>query len=60
MTGIMAALKAYNHIGAFRKPVDNLALAFIAPLRTDHYYVRHFSIPASCARRRALLKPAHL
>jgi hypothetical protein len=60
MTGIVATLKAHDHVGALRKPVDNLALAFVTPLRADHYNIRHLSNPASCARRRALLKPAHL
>ena len=36
MPGIMAALEADHHIGAAREPIDDLALALIAPLGADH------------------------
>jgi hypothetical protein len=38
----MPALKPDHDIGAAGKPVDNLAFAFIAPLRTNNGDVRHF------------------
>ncbi len=39
VAGVVAALKADDHVGAARKPVDDLALAFVAPLRADDGYV---------------------
>ena len=41
MAGIVAALKARDHVRALAQPVDNLALAFVAPLGADHDDVRH-------------------
>jgi arylformamidase len=41
MPGIMSALKAHNHVCTAGEPVDDLALAFIAPLGTNHRYVGH-------------------
>ncbi len=41
MAGIVAALEAHHHVGAFRQPVDDLALALVAPLRADDRYIRH-------------------
>ena len=41
MTGIVAPLKAHDEIGPARKPVDDLALAFVAPLRADDGDVAH-------------------
>ena len=41
MTSVMATLKANHDIGAFGQPVDNLALAFVPPLRTDYRYIGH-------------------
>ena len=45
MAGIVAALKAHHHIGALGKPIDNLALAFVAPLGADDHDVGHDEIP---------------
>ena len=39
--GIVPALKADDDIGALRQPIDDLALALIAPLRADDHDVRH-------------------
>src|SRR5204863_2890132 len=41
MSSIMAALKADDDVGLLGEPVDNLALAFVAPLRTDHDHIGH-------------------
>ena len=41
MTGIVTALKARHHIGAQAQPVDNLAFAFIAPLRAYDDHICH-------------------
>ena len=41
MPGIVPALEAHDDIGPLRKPVDDLALALIAPLRADDRDIRH-------------------
>jgi hypothetical protein len=41
MSCIVTTLKSYNYIRTTRKPVHNLTLALITPLRADHGYVRH-------------------
>ena len=41
VAGIVAALEAHDDIGALRQPVDDLALALIAPLGADHRDIRH-------------------
>ena len=41
MAGIVPALKAHDGVGATGQPVDNLALALIAPLGADDGYVCH-------------------
>ena len=43
MAGVMAALKAHHDIGPDRQPIDDLALALVAPLGADHHHIRHFS-----------------
>ena len=45
MTGIMAALEADDEIGAAGQPVDDLALALVAPLAADHGDVRQVVDP---------------
>src|SRR5690606_25152439 len=49
MPGIVAALETNDDIGALGKPVDNLALALVAPLGADHHYVRHVTLSCFCA-----------
>ena len=44
VAGIVAALKAHDDIGALRQPVDDLALAFVAPLGADDYHVSQLKI----------------
>ena len=41
MAGIVATLKAHDDVGAFREPIDDLALALVAPLRADYRYIGH-------------------
>ena len=41
MAGVVAALEAHDHVGAARQPVDDLALAFVAPLGADDGDVSH-------------------
>ena len=41
MAGIVAALEAHHDIGALRQPVDDLALALVAPLRADDHHIGH-------------------
>jgi hypothetical protein len=40
---VVAALEAHDDVSALRQPVDNLALALVAPLGANHYDVRHLS-----------------
>ena len=39
VTCVVAALKAHHALGRFSQPVHQLALAFVAPLGTDHHNV---------------------
>jgi uncharacterized surface protein with fasciclin (FAS1) repeats len=41
VAGIVTALEAHDDVGALGEPVDNLALALVAPLRSDDDYIRH-------------------
>ena len=41
MAGVVAALKAHDHIGADRKPVDDLAFTLVAPLGADDHHIGH-------------------
>src|SRR5690606_21391117 len=47
VAGIVPALEARDDVGAVRQPVDQLALALIAPLGTHHGYIGHDSLPES-------------
>ena len=46
MPGIMPALKAHDSIGPAGQPVDNLALALIAPLGADNGDIGHGYSPS--------------
>ena len=54
VAGIVPALEAHDHVGALGEPVDDLALALVAPLRADHRYVGHDMILACRANPRDL------
>ena len=41
VAGIVAALKAHDHVGTARQPVDDLALAFVTPLGADDGHISH-------------------
>ena len=41
VAGIVAALEAHDDIGLLGQPVDDLALAFVAPLGPDNHHIRH-------------------
>ncbi len=41
VAGIVAALEAHHDVGLLGEPVDDLALAFVAPLGADHDHIRH-------------------
>ena len=41
VAGIMATLEADDDVGLLGEPVDDLALAFVAPLGADHDNIRH-------------------
>ncbi len=47
MAGIVAALIPHDDICPLGQPVDNLAFAFVAPLRADHHNIRHFLLSCS-------------
>ncbi len=49
VAGIVAALKARDHVGALAQPVDDLALALVAPLRADDHHVAHRPAPLIAA-----------
>jgi hypothetical protein len=49
VAGIVAALEAHHHVGALRQPVDDLALALVAPLGADDDDVRHAGVFAFVA-----------
>jgi hypothetical protein len=52
MAGIVAALKAHHDIGALRQPVDDLALALIAPLGADDHDVGQIRLPSTSLRKK--------
>ena len=47
MACIVTTLEADDNIGALSEPIDNLALAFIAPLRANDGDICHFYAPSS-------------
>ncbi len=48
MTGVMAALETDHHVRPLGKPVDDLSLAFVAPLGANHYHIGHAEICSPC------------
>ena len=44
MTCVVSPLKAHYALGAFSQPINELPLAFVTPLGTDHNYVTTFGI----------------
>ena len=51
MAGIVAALEPHDHVCAARKPIHDLALAFVAPLGADDGHVPHVASLFSAVRR---------
>ena len=45
VAGVVTALEADHHIGPLRQPIDDLALALVAPLRADHGDIAHARSP---------------
>ena len=41
MAGVVPALKAHHDVGLLGQPIDDLAFAFVAPLRADDHHIRH-------------------
>ena len=41
VAGIVAALEAHDHVGPAGQPVDDLALALVAPLGADNHHAGH-------------------
>ncbi len=46
VAGIVAALEAHDHVRALGEPVDDLALALVAPLGADHHDIGHVPLPS--------------
>ena len=44
VAGIVAALEAHHDIGALRQPIDDLALALVAPLGADDHDIGHWTV----------------
>jgi hypothetical protein len=42
MAGVVAALKTHHTLGAFGKPVNQLAFALVAPLGAHDHYISTF------------------
>jgi hypothetical protein len=60
VAGIVAALEAHHHVGAFRQPVDNLAFSLVTPLRPDDNYVGHENpLENGLSLEARKTKPAH-
>ena len=57
VAGVVAALEAHHHVGAAGEPVDDLALALVAPLGADDGDVTHENSPMVAAR--AALRGPH-
>ena len=53
VAGIVAALETHHDIGPLRQPVDDLALALVAPLRADDHHIGHSEFPSICGPRKA-------
>ena len=49
--GVVAALEAGDHVGALGEPVDDLALALVAPLGAHDHHVAHLKAPFPVAGR---------
>jgi hypothetical protein len=60
VAGIVAALEADHHVGAFRQPVDNLAFSLVTPLRPDDNHVGHENpLENGLSLEARKTKPAH-
>ena len=51
VAGIVPALESHHDVGLFRQPVDDLALALVAPLGADNHHVRHKNFFSASAFR---------
>ena len=49
--GVVPALEARDHVGALGQPVDDLALALVAPLGADDHHVAHAPVLPRRGRR---------
>jgi hypothetical protein len=55
VSGIVATLEARHGIGAVSQKINNLALAFIAPLAADQYNtLTHLSTPETIPETRLI------
>ena len=47
VAGIVAALEAHDDVGALAEPVDDLALALVAPLGAHHHHICHLRLASA-------------
>ena len=57
VAGIVAALEADHDVGLLRQPINNLALALVAPLGADHDNIGHQQMSPKNGRRRRMNDP---
>ena len=57
VAGVVAALEAGDHVGPLAQPVDDLALALVAPLRADDHHVAPWSRPFARSCEAGLYRP---
>jgi hypothetical protein len=60
VAGIVATLEARHHIGPLRQPVDDLALALVAPLGANHNHVCHDEYPVRTGSRKSERPSPHV
>ena len=60
VTGIVAALEAHDDVGALGQPVDDLALALVAPLGADDHDIRQLSLFLRLASGKSQTAPKEL
>src|SRR6185369_9245339 len=51
VAGVMPALEAHDDVGLLGEPVDDLALALVAPLRPDDHHVGHYALSSRASLR---------
>ena len=55
VAGVVAALEAHDDVGALGQPVDDLALALVAPLGAHHHHICHLRLASRAASPEAAI-----